>query len=110
MSTAKTLQRNITVGGDTYPAGTPESKLPKAAREEIAAGIGDKAYTAEVAPDTSVGAGEYDGRDWTKAKLEAEVESRNEGREEQDQIVVPDPGNKPELVQALEEDDQNNPA
>jgi hypothetical protein len=40
----------------------------------------------------------------TKAELEAEIDRRNEGRDEADLIVVAEPGNKPELKAALAAD------
>ena len=42
---------------------------------------------------------------WSKAELAAEVEKRNEGRDEDDLIEVEAPGNKAELVAALQGDD-----
>lgn len=42
---------------------------------------------------------------WKKADLEAEVAKRNEGRDDDDLVVVEAPGNKAELVAALEADD-----
>lgn len=43
---------------------------------------------------------------YSKATLYAEVQRRNEDRDDEDKIVVPAPGNKPEYVTALEEDDE----
>lgn len=41
-----------------------------------------------------------------KADLEAEVAKRNEGRDDADLIVVGGKGNKPDLIAALEADDE----
>lgn len=46
--------------------------------------------------------------EWLKADLEAEVASRNEGRDEDDAIEVEGSGNKPDLIAALEADDAAN--
>jgi hypothetical protein len=43
--------------------------------------------------------------DFTKAELEAEIEKRNEGRED-DVKVVPAGSNKPDLLAALKADDE----
>lgn len=42
---------------------------------------------------------------WKKDQLEAEVDRRNEDREDDDLIEVEAPGNKAELVAALQADD-----
>lgn len=44
--------------------------------------------------------------EWLKADLEAEIDRRNEDRDEAGLIVVAEPGNKPQLIEALEADDQ----
>jgi hypothetical protein len=41
----------------------------------------------------------------TIAELQAEIDKRNEGREDDNKIVPEAPGNKPELIAALEADD-----
>lgn len=46
--------------------------------------------------------------EWLKADLEAEVDRRNEGRSDDGLIEVEAPGNKPDLIAALEADDAAN--
>lgn len=46
-----------------------------------------------------------DYNDWTVARLKEEINRRNEDRDEDDEIV-PDGTNKPDLVAALEADDE----
>lgn len=48
----------------------------------------------------------YDAR--TVAELKEAIATRNDGREEADQITVEQPGNKPQLIAALEADDAAN--
>jgi len=43
--------------------------------------------------------------DWKNEALQAEIDRRNEGRADDDLIVVEGKGNKPDLVAALEGDD-----
>lgn len=48
----------------------------------------------------------YSDKAWTKAKLEAEIEARNDAAGDEDhRIEVAEPGNRPELIAALEADD-----
>lgn len=42
---------------------------------------------------------------FTVQQLKDAIATRNEGREEADQITVEQPGNKPQLIAALEADD-----
>lgn len=56
------------------------------------------------------GEGAYSGREWSKSKLEAEVKARNADRDAADHVQVAEPGNKPELIAALEQDDADHPA
>lgn len=46
-----------------------------------------------------------DYNDWTVARLKEEIANRNEDRDEEDHIV-PEGSNKPDLVAALEADDE----
>lgn len=48
---------------------------------------------------------DYSGKEWTVDSLTAEIDSRNEERDEDDQIV-PDTGKKADLIKALLEDDE----
>jgi hypothetical protein len=43
--------------------------------------------------------------EWKVDDLKAEIASRNEDREDDSQIVVEAPGNRPQLIAALEADD-----
>jgi hypothetical protein len=43
--------------------------------------------------------------EWKVDDLKAEIASRNEDREDESQIVVEAPGNRPQLIAALEADD-----
>lgn len=54
-------------------------------------------------PEAKIAAGEYDAKGVTKDHLLAEINKRNEGREEADQI--PTDGKKDDLIAALEADD-----
>lgn len=48
----------------------------------------------------------YSDPSWTKPKLEAEIEARNDAAgDDEPQIVVEEPGNKPQLIAALEAHD-----
>lgn len=65
--------------------------------------IGEHAFESGEKP----GAGSS-GTDYSKSKkadLEAEIDKRNADRDEDSQIVPDEPGNKPELIAALEADD-----
>lgn len=80
--------------------------------DDLTGGSEKKAKDKKSKPDGSdeTGAGssevaDYTGSEWTKAKLEAEVESRNEDRQDDELIEVDAPGNKAELIAALEADD-----
>lgn len=60
----------------------------------------------EPAPGNPATEGEpVDYASWKKDQLEAEVDRRNEDREDDDLIEVEAPGNKAELVAALQADD-----
>ena len=48
---------------------------------------------------------DYTGPEWTVKTLTAEIDARNEERDEDDQIV-PDTGKKDDLIQALLDDDE----
>lgn len=48
--------------------------------------------------------------DFTVAELDAEIEKRNEGREDADKVLPEAPGNKPEKVAALKADDEKKAA
>lgn len=66
--------------------------------------MGDHCFTG-VGDDDQVGDQQVPYSKWKKDDLQAEVARRNEGREDADLIEVEAPGNKPELVAALEADD-----
>lgn len=48
---------------------------------------------------------DYNGPEWTVKTLTAEIDARNEERDEDDQIT-PDTGKKDDLIQALLDDDE----
>lgn len=63
-------------------------------------------YTLEVNGEGSNDDEDEGYSDWSVKELKAEIDSRNEDRDEDDQIVPEEPGNKAELVAALEADDE----
>lgn len=61
-----------------------------------------------VDPHTPDGAGEGTPVDWSKKtvdELKAEIAERNEDRADADAIEVKEPGNKPQLLEAIAADD-----
>jgi hypothetical protein len=108
MGTAKVIKQYVTVEGTTYSPGTKVSDM----EDGHADAIKDNPYVFEDAAesDTSVGAGQYDGKSWTVKKLQEEIDSRNEDRDDSGEgpaQIVPEGDNKPDLVKALELDDEN---
>lgn len=104
MSESRTLARNVTVEGTTYPAGTKVSDLDKDVRDAI---VNPKAFDAADEVTASVGAGAYDDtKVWTKAALQDEIDKRNDDLPEESQIN-PEGSNRGDLIQALEQNDAN---
>lgn len=89
---SKKLAVNVTVGGDTYAAGT---EVPADVAKQI---TNPKAW-GEGSADADVTA--Y--ADMKVPDLKAEIESRNESRDGEDQLSTS--GNKAELVELLNADD-----
>lgn len=58
----------------------------------------------EADDEDSPEAEDYSGKEWTVDALTAEIDARNDERDEDDQIV-PDTGKKADLIQALLDDD-----
>lgn len=80
----------------------PDSDLPDWALTAI---TNPAAWEGGEAPEQDTSKGDQPYPKWTKSELETEVARRNEGRADEDLVVVDAPGNKPELVAALEADD-----
>lgn len=74
-------------------------EVPEWARELVHA---DDLEGGDAADDSSAGV-DYESK--TKPELQAEIDKRNEGREDDAKIVADAPGNKPDLVKALAADD-----
>lgn len=95
---ARQLAANVYVGDTLYPAG---STPPKDIAEQI---TNPKAWGDT---DTPAAESDEDGPQsygsLSKADLVAEIEKRNDGRE--DDATLPTSGNKADLVAALEADD-----
>lgn len=86
-------------GVTTTAFGPDSTEIPPWALEKI----GDHAFEDGQRPASET-AVPYE--KWKKADLEAEVESRNEGRPDEDLVVVEGKGTVADLVAALEADDQ----
>ncbi len=97
-----------------FTAGTAKSDMPAWAVKAIK---NPKAWDDYEEPDSGESASDSDPDPevkpypkWKKADLEAEVESRNEGRAEDDLIVVEGKGTVADLAAALEADDEADPS
>ncbi|NUO57317.1 MAG: hypothetical protein HOV78_11675 [Hamadaea sp.] len=107
---SRTLAHYVTVAdekGEQHTFG-PDSDVPAWASKAItnpAAWADGDVDQVDGSEDGGEGDGPKPYSKWLKADLEAEVDRRNEGREDDDLIEVDEPGNKPELVAALEADD-----
>ena len=80
----------------------PDDEVP----DWAAAQIDDPAAWNEPDSETSDGGPESLYKSWRKPRLEEEIANRNSGRDDEDLIVVAGPGNKPDLIAALEDDDE----
>lgn len=92
--------------GGEVPAGV--AKAAKASKEPQDSDGGTGDGDGSTSPDGSTG--DNDGAakpysKWKKDDLQAEVDRRNEGRDDEDLIVVEGKGNVPDLAAALEGDD-----
>lgn len=103
------LAVNATVEDVTYDAGTDTSKVKNADHRKVLE-ANDALFEADSDDDgTSVGAGKYDNtREWTKDKLQAEIDSRNADLADDEQ-VKPEEDKRPALVAALELLDERHP-
>lgn len=88
------LRETVVSAGVIYPAGTDEKDV----EGKVTADVWDGDTDSSDGGDTG-----YAGM--KVADLKAEIDKRNEGRDEGDLIEPDEPGNKPELVAALEADD-----
>ncbi len=105
-STSKTFARNTTVEGTTYPAGTKLSSLPEDEQKLV---TNPKVFAEAEEIEASVGAGLYDdGKVWTKAKLQDELDKRNAERDDDNQ-VAPAGDKRDDLVAILEQLDASTP-
>lgn len=107
-SSSKVIKQYVTVEGTTYAPGTKVSDMEDGHADLIA----DNPYVFEESadPDTSVGAGDYDGKEWTVDKLSDEIDKRNEDRTDDGEglaPITPESNRKADLVKALELDDEN---
>lgn len=84
----------------------------------LAVMLGDRVPTGDGRATAAHGTGEddlnpvefeketYTGSDWKKADLEAEIEKRNDSREDEDDHIVVESGLKDDMITALVEDDE----
>ncbi len=101
------LAVNATVEAETYPAGTDTSKVKDSEHRKVLEA--NKALFEDDSDDDGSGdAGGYDGREWTKAKLKAEVDRRNADLGD-DQQVKAETDDKAGYVAALTLLDERHP-
>lgn len=99
---SRKLTRTVVLNGVLYPVGTAATKELEGAITNPNVWDVDAAGTDGVEGDGSGAAHGYDAQ--TGRELKAEIDRRNEGREEDARISKT--GNKADLVAALEADDQ----
>lgn len=89
-----------------FSAGTSKSDMPAWAVKAITNPKAWDDYDPDAIGEEDDGDGEPQSyAKWKKPDLEAEIAKRNEARDADDHIVPDEPGNKPELIAALEADD-----
>lgn len=99
MGKTKKLAANVAVNGTMYGPDYPKNKVTADVAEQI---TNPKAWGEGVEEDT--GSDEPKSLDdMTSAELKAEIDSRNEGRE--DDAKLSKAGNKTELLETLKADD-----
>lgn len=92
------LTQTVLAGGVVYPVGTAEKDIPVKVTLD---GVWDTQAAED--PDDEPGSG-YEAL--TKAELVAEIEKRNADRDPAGEAYLSVTGNKPDLIAALEADDQ----
>ena len=102
------LAVNATVEAETYPAGTATRKVKDAEHRKVLE-ANDSLFETPDESTTSVGAGAYDDKgEWTKAKLQESLDSRNADLPDEEQ-VKPEGSNRDDLVAALTLLDERHP-
>ena len=103
---ADVLQERGTTGNmdvDPDTSDVPAENVPTPSEEEAGEGNGSGDENVQEENGDDSGATGYEAQ--TVADLKTEIDNRNADRSDDDKINVEAPGNKPELIAALEADD-----